>query len=575
MAKNSQYNPLKMTPSDRNRTYNNVCWAMAHDSHTATENVDNFSGVDFSTDQTWTVEFQLKSGIRAVRISTGIDISELTAEKRILTHHGNPATVGKTYWTLKKYLTYVRDFLRANPTEIVTIFDEGDGEDFGLANLPGIDKTYENDLAEVYANVFGGTTKSPNLLFNPSSPYWSDKSVSLDNMRNGGWPTLQQLIDADQRLILFMTNGYPRYDHNWILNAYGKTNKKDAPNQDKALVVSSPYDYQANPDLDVRPADISMAWRGGWGNQPQLNLLQHFFYNLKGHLGSQEIEESWQRFSKWTVGDLLVQDCITSLLTGNFPHFINVDFFQGVWGARSYLMPFVNALNEAVKSLGNLPDAPTSGGVVSVITDAVLGIHIQDTSREDINALDDKRTTYSQQHLCHGGTYTVKSVSTGEYITLDFSNALPNENMWLDLQTTPPNAINGTYRNFRLMYQYVCDGWIYMRPTYGLILMDPIATNFNYASYAISTSAGIRLGRDNRQDGIFGLEIRWVAEGQWVIRVAGQPDLYLTRTDDKKLMFLKGEKHAKNAPMNQRWCFMPEGAQPSEFLPAPAPKLPA
>ena len=98
---------------DLSQPYNQVIWAMAHDSHTVDQSDPNPTGQKDWHDQTYTVDQQLLGGIRAVRISSAIRLAAGTLHNEIVLHHGDI-----TFWILKDYLQKVKDFWTPIPMKL-------------------------------------------------------------------------------------------------------------------------------------------------------------------------------------------------------------------------------------------------------------------------------------------------------------------------------------------------------------------------------------------------------------------------------------------------------------------------
>lgn len=561
---------LSVAPQlDRSKKYNEVTFAMAHDSHTGTKYYSDDDSVPENVDQTQPVSGQLRGGIRVVRISTGIWTDHGgPGTGTVILQHGDPNKffrhLGKLsppviFGTLTDYLTQVRDFLNApeNRNEVVTIYDEGDSD--GKLD----DSTFEAEVAAAYTAVFGtiyspaewsedidlpkGVTmpiQSPYLQLTihnilKAGKFFTDdqlrqlttyqqqsqalvqvlaqhsnqpadfyngqtneqligmgavlvylralgirddaglRTMSADDQRNtfivvlqgrtglpvpylqamdnrslatlagnmavqpgGGsdgsgvkvyipswdgngniiWPTLQEMVDKNQRLLVFRKSG--AYDGNrpWILKAFANESGGE-----KDLIATNPSQFYGQDDR--RPAWLvvgagTSAWvpttedtddevkrtmsgygqqvidietscaqpsdweqfraRGedainrGYGTLDANNLLlfHHFFYETM-HNGVPIVmrDESVRAFSKWTVGDLLIEDTLRAWAANNHkPNFIGVDFYQGVKGATSYLLPLVDAMNRSGVSAPT--DVVNHMGVVRVQDAGGVQMHL-------------------------------------------------------------------------------------------------------------------------------------------------------------------------------------------------------
>ena len=291
--------------------YNKICWPMAHDSHTATKNYSDDDDVPENVDQTQPVDQQLAGGIRAVRISNGTSVIRVPGPPGVwpgtpFVQHGDPHLTSPvtTFGTLEDYLTKVLGFIQNNSNEIVTIIDEGDGD--------------LDQVAPVYEKVFGS------LLFKPDMNEIRDQNY---------WPDVGDMVAKGQRVVVFMSNYGEPAQYPWIIPAY-------APD---GLIAMNFYDAYV-PD-QIRPAVPDWFFKSDrWPSQGPPNrlfMLNHQFCDqLVGRT------ESSRAYNIWTVGDLLVENTVRcAAITGCFPNFLNVDFYQGVCGAHSYLIDLANAIN--------------------------------------------------------------------------------------------------------------------------------------------------------------------------------------------------------------------------------------
>ena len=309
---------------DRSKAYHTITWPMAHDSHTdkETSNYHGIPGHPSWEDQTQDVRRQLVGGIRVVRISTGLYAGITNGGTVRLVH----TIVLKEF---SDYLNRMRDFLDAHPQELVTIYDEGDA-----GKSDGTNTQLENDLATQYAATFGGDASAPKRVFVPGQ----GGMPTLDEIKANGWPTVQQMLDAGIQVIVFMKNDFPMVTdnngvlkHPWILPS-------------PRFFTSNPYDNKmAVNDYKTRPACVDVTASPATG----LFKFNHFFYVPFGD----KYEQSSRAYNIWTVGDLLVEDALRAWVVNGFPpNFVNVDFYQGVEGARSHLTTLVRAINSSTSA---------------------------------------------------------------------------------------------------------------------------------------------------------------------------------------------------------------------------------
>jgi Ricin-type beta-trefoil lectin domain-like len=395
----------KLIPS--HKRYNEVTSVMAHDSHTAVRFYGDNEKIPVYSTQTEPIDQQLRGGVRTVRISSGTRAipNEMPAAmhqakallstinvghevrgfnpldpndwKEAAEKVGDVVTnakdkvegafneakewftqipdhlkeaVSKDYEDvilmhtfaiqyLRNYLMPIKQFLDQNPNEIITIIDEGGGDSNIRKGCPR--ETYQEQLAQVYADVFGGNPQQPggknggvHLFFPTNDANWS----SANDLANGKWPEVEAMVRKNQRLVVFMTGSLPvatpvyRQKYPWLLNAWGQN--------DVACMASSYYDYEGS--YETRPISFDPRASCGVISPKSLYLMQHFFYDK-----SWKMPLASRTYAKWTVGDLLIEDTLRAWVTTKVrPNFLNVDFYQGVWKAKSYVKQLADWMNQ-------------------------------------------------------------------------------------------------------------------------------------------------------------------------------------------------------------------------------------
>jgi hypothetical protein len=382
-----------LSPLDLHRRYDRTTFAMAHDSHTAvplthtqTSSQMVKARTALSVDQSRLVNEQLADGIRAFRISADLVDNEirlhhnqkmyqtLAGLSSLLNHvpivplailapitlalnfisliKGDQSVhVQTVFWTLEEYLQQIKSFLDAHPHEVITIFDEGGL--FGNA-------AQAKQAAAIYGKVFGLNMMYTHEVGQP-------------------WPTLGEMVERGQRVVLFSSSVTDSVlqaaPEAHFANNMWNSNKDG----DKSITPSGNVwenDYE-NHDPDVKPVSNHCVpdQTGGVQAPNRLYLYNHFFYTpavplwpleLRTALtaANQKIEMSDPTKSHWTVGELLRQDVeLAALEVGHPPNFINVDFYQGVNGTRSTLIPLVNKMNQ---QWGTPIAAPTGSLIVDL-----------------------------------------------------------------------------------------------------------------------------------------------------------------------------------------------------------------
>ena len=291
-----------LQPVSLNTRYDEATFAMAHDSHTAMNwsDLESFSTISPSdsklvaSTQSRGVSLQLDDGIRAMRISSERPYSN---GNEVFLCHG-PAV----FVALRDYLQKVIDFLEDNPHEVITIFDEGS------AGVQHVWNVYKRHGFDEY------------LYTGPTDP----------------WPTLHEIVhDYKQRLIVFAKDEtvdeerYPGIHKMW---------KKEG--ETGGSVWQSHYQYYKPSQVNYKAADDT-------DSTASLYLYNHFFYENIIHTVFGDWDRAAPEHSEWTVGPLLREDVKKAWIgTGQRPNFVNVDFYQGIDGAKSQLISLVNEMNQ-------------------------------------------------------------------------------------------------------------------------------------------------------------------------------------------------------------------------------------
>ncbi|MCA9970006.1 MAG: hypothetical protein KC425_07320 [Anaerolineales bacterium] len=364
-----------LAPVDLSRRYDRTTFAMAHDSHTAVplSHTQTSSQVvkartALPVDQSRYVSEQLADGIRACRISADLIDGEIRlhhnqklyqtlAQLSPLLNHvpivpvaflapitlalnvislikGDQSVhVQTVFSTLEAYLQEIKTFLDAHPHEVVTLFDEGSV--FG-------DEAQARQTVAIYDKVFG---------------------LDMMYVHEAGapWPTLGEMVERNQRVVLFSSSVSDKVlqavpQARFANNMWNSNKNGDKPITPSGNVWENDYE---NHDPDTKPVSSRCVpdQTGGVQAPNRLYLYNHFFYTpavqfwpfelrKAMQIGKQKIEMSDPTKSHWTVGELLRQDVeMAALEVGHPPNFINVDFYQGVNGTRSTLIPLVNKMN--------------------------------------------------------------------------------------------------------------------------------------------------------------------------------------------------------------------------------------
>lgn len=526
-----QWAPFVQMPVDFTKQYNQVTFAMAHDSHTdkKTSYYSSLSGSPMWEDQTQDVSEQLAGGIRAVRISTGLH--SVGGENVILQH-----TIALK--TFADYLERVRKFLDQNPMAIVTIYDEGDSSK-SLYN----DEEFENFLADQYAATLGGTAIAPNRIFIPGG-----KMPSLDELNKGNWPTLQAIHDAGIQIIVIMANNFPKlknadnsFKHPWILPS--------------SVFEVNPYDNLIqNADMAIRPAGVDVNLP-----QPLANRIfkfSHFFYSPIYVPTQGWEEESSQMLNIWTVGDLLVENTLRAwAVNGAPPTWINVDFYQGVQGAQSHLTHLVRAIN--------------SSASLAELEQKVKGCYIQNTN--GLLQIGHPYTTdadtprYNIINLRNGSLYALNLTSSvnvdgpSSYVGLGYASVAPLDvdapsQAWYLRYNTP---VHGIQLVIAWGYQYV----LHAAPLQNLNMPGYGMPNVT-AQIAANNPSGSDMGQDD-----MGWEIVSISDF-FIIRKSGNPSQVLGLIGDSSIEAALSLLPYNPSDTGQMWKFQMINPEPyPSFLP--------
>ncbi len=236
------------------KQYDKVCFLMTH-------NAMNSSERGFTIpNQTHSVTNQLKNGVRGLMLDTYDGTNGVA-----LTYHAT-ALLGQE--KLVDVMKEIKDFLLANKKEVVTIIFQNDGSNVQLEKA--IDSIGLNTMTFIHNN-------------------------------GDAWPTLQTMVDNNQRLVLFVENNkLPRASY--LMYAWGTT-------------FDTKYTYKNVNEFD---SDVN---RGGGGSK-ELYLVNHW---LQSGIGLPDKTLAPQA-NKRSVISKRVQDC--SAANSHFINYLGVDFYE-------------------------------------------------------------------------------------------------------------------------------------------------------------------------------------------------------------------------------------------------------
>ncbi|MDR3081962.1 MAG: GDSL-type esterase/lipase family protein, partial [Streptomyces sp.] len=166
--------PHAPMPAEEDRTLDDVTFLTTHNSFYNTEDSGNSTAFP---NQPHSIARQLNDGAR------GLMLDAHYANGRVRLCHGSclGGAISGTMTFSDKFADIV-DFLKANPKEIVTIFLEDD------VTAEQLDEELGDDLAD--------GTDAAAMVFRPDR----------EGVEENGWPTVQDMVKADKRLLLFTSD---------------------------------------------------------------------------------------------------------------------------------------------------------------------------------------------------------------------------------------------------------------------------------------------------------------------------------------------------------------------------------
>ena len=236
------------------KQYNQIAYLTTHNAFNAEEDGFNLPN------HTYGLTRQLEDGVRALMI-------DVYDEGGVATVYHTLALLGTT--TLESNLTEIKDFLDANPTEIVTIIFEcyADFEliETAFINTELLDYAVEQNLGEP-------------------------------------WPTLQEMIDNSKRLVVLSDRDDAAPGEDWYHYVWD-------------YAVETPFSNNAL-------SDFTCEFNRG-DPENDLFILNHFATDPTLGIGSTDLSEQANEFNYFVNRAL---DCWSTL--GRFPNFPTVDFYE-------------------------------------------------------------------------------------------------------------------------------------------------------------------------------------------------------------------------------------------------------
>ncbi|WFC94413.1 hypothetical protein MBRA1_001043 [Malassezia brasiliensis] len=252
------------------RQFSNVTFIGAHDSYAVGPTTR------FGANQELTVKDQLDSGIRALQIQGhkssqgGSGISLCHTSCTIL--NGG---------TLENYLSNVTEWVKANPNDVISIFIANND------NLPATqwDKGFSSSGLKSYTYAPGG-----------------------QKLAKKNWPTLQEMINNNQRVVVFMDYETDISNVNYILPEFKN-------------VWENPYDQTKTP-FNCTPDRIDGS------ASSMMYLTNHFLDEEKELFGQSFLTPSVDQLNTTNSANSILQDTNNCAQEhGSYPTFVLVDFF--------------------------------------------------------------------------------------------------------------------------------------------------------------------------------------------------------------------------------------------------------
>lgn len=261
--------------TDLDRPFDRYSWITAHNAANHGSLVPN---------QSMSIEQQLARGVRGLML----DVHE--HQGRLLTCHADCAFHGRKA-PLEEDLQHINAFPESHPDAVVTLH---------------LEDHYPRDAMEAFAREF------PHLFrrsFNPTDPRW--------NASGPGWPTLRELISADQRLLVTtqraaLSGAYPG-SRAWFMHDQDVV----AENYWSLGDTVFSHDNRCVPRWSHIPLD-QLATPSG---RPRLFVMNHFHgVPFSWHSGIDNRLD--------TVLDRLSTHCLPA--AARMPNYLAIDFIE--WG---------------------------------------------------------------------------------------------------------------------------------------------------------------------------------------------------------------------------------------------------
>lgn len=293
-----------------NRKYSNITHIGAHDSYAVGDQLS-----DLGINQLTNVSSQLSDGIRLLQIQGHKSDKGATSDNPsgISLCHSSCAILNGG--TLESYLSDVSSFLKRNPNEVVTII---------IANVDNIGASSWNK----------GFQKAglDNMAYKPSQ-----STLGKDN-----WPTLQEMISKNQRLVVFIDNHYDFSSVKYILPEFKN-------------LWENPYD-QTNSNFNCTPD------RYNGNTKEMMYLVNHFLDVNKSILNTKFKSPDVDNLNRTNSVDAIMKDvthCASSM--SYYPTFVLVDFYTAGNGSVFQAVSKMNGVKYKAKPLSQ-PESKQKNG---------------------------------------------------------------------------------------------------------------------------------------------------------------------------------------------------------------------
>ena len=216
---------------DLDMKYDQVTWLTSHNAFAYFDWSDAAPDHGLCVNQQTSIAGQLQHGVRALQLDIYLwDNNDPSAEPTVYLCHGTrelpiPQCAQLRFTPLWEELEAVAAFLAANPYEVVTLMMEDYVDD------------EQTLLAPFESVVMPGSARSlAEYLYNPSGQDWNVAD-------QGGWPTLQWMVDHDRRLVVFSDMHYQRIA---VGGQYlrGNSYAPIGPDEQDCLLTGDPAAYE-------------------------------------------------------------------------------------------------------------------------------------------------------------------------------------------------------------------------------------------------------------------------------------------------------------------------------------------